>query len=133
MTTEENRVKELEKKISELEDYIFSLKPVTISPASELQLIRKECREKYFGTWKQMQNGETSYGPSNKKYSDYDTILNLIAKATGLLFKYSCGKSMNSSPITSMVRTEEDRKKYREICDMFCKSLLDMINMKTVA
>ena len=82
----------------------------TKSPARRLQDVRRICREKHFGSWKDMQDGKIQYGPESKRYSDYDAIMDIVTRETGLLFKYSRGKSNGDVAITSIIMDENDLK-----------------------
>ena len=74
-----------------------------------------------------MRDGKTQYGPSGKSYSDYDTIMQIISKTSGLLFKYSRGQASRSASLSELVKTDEDIKDYEVICEAACKSLMDGI------
>lgn len=97
------------------------------SPTKRLEEIRRNYREQYFGSWEEMRKGETQYGPSGKSYSDYDTIMQIISKTSGLLFKYSRGQASRSASLSELVKTDEDMKDYEVICEAACKSLMDGI------
>ena len=88
---------------------------------------RPHYREQYFGSWEEMRKGETQYGPSGKSYSDYDTIMQIISKTSGLLFKYSRGQASRSASLSELVKTDEDMKDYEVICEAACKSLMNGI------
>ena len=128
--SEEKKIAELEQEIADLKALIFTLKPSTVSPARRLQQVRQECRDKYFGTWTELRDGEVTYGPNGKTYSDYSAIMEIINKSTGLLFKYSRGKAGNGM-ITSLICTEKDVKDYEQICDTVCRDLLEKFNKYT--
>ena len=102
-------------------------KPV-VSPNRRLQDIRRKCREKYFGSWHQVCQGETAYGPSGKSYSDYAVIEMIVTKLTGMLFKYSIGKANGSVSIMGIVNTNEDAEKYEKICEAVCMDLRQKID-----
>lgn len=124
----------LEEQVAALQaqlNFLMSNSGRTTSPARRLQNIRNECRSKYFGTWKEMWNGEPQFGPTGKKYSDYDAIMQIVNKATGLLFKYSRGKANGSVLISNLVKSEEDAGDYEAICNMVCQSLRKQIDDQT--
>lgn len=122
--------KTLEAQIEELQAQINYLKNggITVSPSQRLQRIRKECRERYFGTWDEMRNGEIQYGPSGKTWSDYGAIEEIITKTTGLLFKYSYGKPSSAAQITALLKTEEDEQRYKGICEEICQNLREQVD-----
>lgn len=97
------------------------------SPMRRLQDVRRICREKHFGSWNDMREGKMQYGPESKNYSDYSTIMDIITRETGLLFKYSRGKSNGSTVITSLIRSEDDIKEYESICESVCMDLKEKI------
>lgn len=99
----------------------------TKSPARRLQDVRRICREKHFGSWKDMQDGKIQYGPESKRYSDYDAIMDIVTRETGLLFKYSRGKSNGDVAITSIIMDENDLKDYENICESVCLGLKEKI------
>ncbi len=121
--SEEKSMKELEKEIAELKDYVFMLRPSAISPGKAMMAVRKEYRDKYFGTWDELKDGKTTFGPNGKSYSDYSAITDIIMKTTGLLFKYSYGKPNGGVQIQSLLKTAEDMEQYEGICDMVCRNL----------
>lgn len=126
----------LEEQIASLQaqiDFMRNNQTRGVSPARRLQEVRKACREKYFGTWAQMRNGEVDYGPDGKKYSDYDKIIDILAKESTMLYKYSRGKACAGASITSLIRGEEDLKEYENICDRICRNLKDEILSMTKA
>lgn len=102
----------------------------TTSPMRRLQDIRRVCREKHFGSWNDMREGRIQYGPESKNYSDYSTIMDIITRETGLLFKYSRGKSNGNTMITSLIRNEDDLKDYEAICESVCSDLKEKILSK---
>ncbi len=115
----------LEAQIAALQGQINYLKSggMAVKPVQRLQIIRRECREKYFGTLSEMQEGKIQYGPNGKSYSDYSAIMDIISKMSGLLFKYSYGKASGSVQIASLLASAEDEARYKEICDKVCKGL----------
>lgn len=131
LSTETVKIKELENEIAELKAYIFQIKPSSVSPAIVMKNIRQECRNKHFGTWQEVMNGETTFGPNGKSYSDYSAIMDIIMKSTGLLFKYSYGKPNGGVQLQNLVNTQEDIERYRDICQMVCKDLKEKINFYT--
>jgi len=131
LSTETAKIKELENEIAELKAYIFKIKPSSVSPAIAMKNIRQEYRDQYFGTWQEMRDGETTFGPNGKSYSDYSVITDIIMKSTGLLFKYSYGKANGKTQLQSLVNTQEDMKCYRDICQMVCKDLREKIDVYT--
>ena len=121
----------LEEQVAALQaqiNFLMGMQGRAISPARRLQNIRNECRSRYFGTWKEMRDGETEYGPSGKKYSDYDAIMEIVNKTAGLLFKYSRGKANDSVIISGLVQSEDDVKEYEAVCDAVCLNLRKQID-----
>lgn len=120
----------LEEQIAALQQQIDFLKNggMSVTPSRKMQNIRKEIREKYFGSFEEMRTGEIQYGPSGKSWSDYGAIEEIITKASGLIFKYSYGKSCNATQITNLLKTQEDEKRYREICESLCRGLRESID-----
>ena len=54
----------LEEQIAVLQAQIaFLMGNRTKTPAKRLEEIRRECRTKYFGTWEDVDKGNTDYGP----------------------------------------------------------------------
>lgn len=124
----------LEEQVAALQsqlNFLMSNSGKATSPARRLQGIRNECRSKYFGTWKEMKDGEIQFGPAGKMYSDYDAIMQIVNKATGLLFKYSRGKANGAVLISGLVKSEGDAKDYEAICHMVCQSLRKQIDDQT--
>ena len=121
--SDENRIKELEKEVADLKAYILAIKPTGLSPNRVLMQTRRECRERYFGTWAEMREGEITYGPNGKTYSDYSAIEEIVNKTTGLLFKYSYGKPNGGVQIQNLVKTHDDIERYKAICEETCKYL----------
>lgn len=101
------------------------------SLSKQLQQVRLECREKYFGSWDEMREGQVQYGPAGKMYSDYSAIMEIVNKATGLLFKYSRGKSSGRAIISGLIETKEDLEEYREICEKVCEELRNGVDKYT--
>lgn len=128
MSEEKTKIEELEREIAGLKEYIFRLDPKSLAPSNKLQKIRKECREKYFGSFYDIRDGNTLYGPKGKSYSDYSLIEEIITKTSGLIFKYSYGKSASSVVITNLVKTDEDVNRYKNICESVCKELREKID-----
>lgn len=123
----------LEDQIKELQAQIDFLKTggLTTSPVKRLQAIRRACRTVYFGTWDDMKEGKAEYGPEKKKYADYDTIRDIVARMTDLLFRYSRGLSNGGTLIANLVRSEEDMKDYERICDKVCREIKEMISKES--
>ena len=120
----------LEAQIASLQaqiDFMRNNQTRSVSPARRLQEVRKVCREKYFGTWAQMFEGEADYGPDGKGRSDYRTIMEILTKESAMLYKYSRGKACVGETITSLIQGEEDLKEYENICDRICRNLKDEI------
>ncbi|MCI8506851.1 MAG: hypothetical protein HFI67_11760 [Lachnospiraceae bacterium] len=132
LSTETAKIKELENEIAELKAYIFKIKPSSVSPATAMKNIRQEYRDQYFGTWQEIRDGETTFGPNGKSYSDYSVITDIIMKSTGLLFKYSYEKANGKTQLQSLVNTQEDMECYRDICQMVCKDLREKIDVYTM-
>ena len=126
----QTKEQELQTQIATLQAQIDYLKNggITLTPARRLRNIRHECREKYFGSWNAMREGETQYGPGGKTYSDYDAIMTIVQKMSDLLFKYSYGKAAGKIVITRLLATEADEQRYKEICERVCKCLRDGID-----
>lgn len=98
---EQTREQTLEAQVAALQAQVTMLmQGRTVSPATRLRNIRHECREKYFGSFREMRDGETQYGPNGKTYSDYDAIMTIVQKMSDLLFKYSYGMAARSTIIT---------------------------------
>lgn len=129
--SEEKRIKELEQEIAELKAFIFQMKPtINVSPARRLQQIRQDYRDKYFGTWDELKNGQVTYGPNGKTYSDYSAITEIINKSTGLIFKYSRGKT-GTGEVYKLVSTAKDLDDYEQICDVVCRDLREKFDTYT--
>lgn len=127
---ETDKTMTLEEQIASLQaqiDFMRNNQTRGVSPARRLQEVRRSCREKYFGTWAQMRDGEADYGPDGKKYSDYNMITDILAKESTILYKYSRGKACAGATITSLIRGEEDLKEYENICDRICRNLKEEI------
>ena len=120
----------LEEQIAALQSQIDFLKTggMTTSPVKRLQAIRRACRTVYFGTWNDMKEGKAGYGPEEKKYADYNTIRDIVARMTDLLFRYSRGLSNGGTLIVKLVRSEEDIKDYERICNKVCHEIKEMIS-----
>lgn len=118
----------LEDQIKSLQEQIDLLKSggVVSSPKARLQAIRRDYREKYFGRFKDVQDGNVSYGPENKTFSDYESIRDIIVKTTDFLFKYSKGTRAGTNILT-LLKSEDDFKQYENVCDMVCKDLKEKI------
>ena len=78
-----------------------------------------------------MRDEKITYGPNGKTYSDYSVFEEIIMKKTGMLFKYSKGKPNGGGSITGLVRSEDDVKLYRDICDKVCKELRNCVDVYT--
>ena len=121
----------LEEQVAELQAQVnLLMRGRTISPSRRLESIRQKCRTKYFGTWAEIRDGKVQFGPKGKGYNDYAAIIEIVNKATGLIFKYSKGKSGANCIITELVKSEEDAQEYEAICEKVCKVLLEMIEGK---
>lgn len=124
----------LEEKIAALQaqiNFMYNNQTRGVSPARRLQEVRRVCRERHFGSWDDMKGGKVQYGPSGKTFQDYDAIMDIIRKEAGLLYKYSRGKAMSGTTITTLVQNEEDLKEYEEICEMICRELKAKIVQKS--
>lgn len=108
-------------------DFMRSNQTRGVSPARRLQEVRKACREKHFGTWNEMRNGETQYGPDGKTFQDYDAVMDILRREATLLFKYSRGFASSKATIVTLVKSEEDLKEYENICDGICRDLKEKI------
>ena len=71
-------------------------------------------------------DGNVSYGPGNKTFSDYESIRDIIVKTTNFLFKYSKGTRAGTNILT-LLKSEDDFKQYENVCDMVCKDLKEKI------
>lgn len=124
----------LEEQIAALQaqiNFMYNNQTRGVSPARRLQEVRRVCREKYFGSWDDMRDERVQYGPNGKTFQDYDAIMDIIRKEAGLLYKYSRGKAMSGTTITTLVQNEEDLKEYEEICEMICQELKAKIVQKS--
>lgn len=133
----ENRIlkeistKELEEQIKMLQAQISYLMNGKLTPAKRLEAVRRECREKYFGTWEEMSGEKVEYGPDGKQYQDFSIITEIIQKTTTLLYKYSVGKAHSGSQINNLITTEQDLENYKAICEAFCRDLREKVDMYT--
>ena len=119
----------LEEQVAALQAQInLLMKGRTIAPSRRLESIRQKCRAKYFGTRNEFREGKVQFGPNGKGYSDYSAITEIINKTTGILFKYSKGKSAESCAIVTLMESEEDARAYEAICEKVCKSLLSLMD-----
>ncbi len=119
----------LEKQVAELQAQIELLKQGrTVSTASRLEKIRRDCRDRYFGTREEIIKGQVKFGPKSKSYSDYAALMEIVNKTSGLLYKYSRGKGSKSAAVTNLVETEQDIREYEVICDEVCRGLLKWID-----
>lgn len=126
---EQTKTMTLEEQVATLQAQIELLKQGrTASMASRLEKIRRNCRERYFGTREEIIKGQVKFGPKGKSYSDYEALMEIVSKASGLLYKYSRGKGNKSAAITNLVETEQDVMDYEAICNEVCKGLLKWID-----
>lgn len=98
------------------------------TPARRLEEIRTACRKKYFGTFNDVKEGNTDYGPENKWYSDYSVIADIVRRTTDMLYRYSLGRGNGGSAVASLITSEEGMKAYEAICDAVCRNLKERIN-----
>lgn len=127
----ETSTKELQEQIRMLQEQISYLMNGKLTPAKRLEAVRRECREKYFGTWEEMRDGKAEYGPNEKHYQDFSTINDIVQKATTLLYKYSVGKAHSGSQINNLITTEQDFENYKAICEAFCRDLREKVDTYT--
>lgn len=122
----------LEEQIAALQSQInFLMGNRTQTPAKRLENIRKECRTKYFGTFDDIKEGKTDYGPDGKWYSDYSAIMDIVRKSTDMLYRYSIGRPNSGAAVSSLVTSEDGMKAYEAICEAVCRSLRSQIDQIT--
>lgn len=119
----------LEQQVAQLQaqiEFLMDNRMKTIP--KRLENIRTGCRRKYFGTWEDVREGNTDYGPEKKNHSDYGSIMEIVRKTTDMLYRYSLGRSNSGSPVSSLITSEDGMKAYEAICDNVCRNLKERIN-----